>query len=170
MNFTFRLANEKDIPAIITLMSEVKANMPQKEWFVDDDEDYLQNLLDGHGFILLVYPEHTVDLAGFFMIKFPGLSDDNLGCHFNFSEEKLMQCVHMDSCVVHPNYRGYHLQSRMASRAEQHLQQLPYHYLLGTVHPDNCYSLNSVLRCGYHVVKETLLYGGLPRLIVLKEI
>ncbi len=170
MTFDFRLANIHEVPIIMKLMSQVKANMPQKEWFVDDNEEYLQHLLDDHGFILLAFPDNGTALAGFFMVKFPGLSEDNLGHHLGFSKDKLMQCVHMDSCVVHPEYRGYHLQSRMASWAEQQIKQMPYHYLLGTIHPDNYYSLNSMLRCGYLVVKETYLYGGLPRAIILKEI
>ena len=216
--FLFRLANASDVPIIIQLMALVKKAMPQKEWFVDDNEEYLQHLLDGHGFILLAEDVTTQSLAAFFMVKFPGLSEDNLGYHLDFSEEKLLQCVHMDSCVVHPDFRGQHLQSRMALLAEQymsphmpalakqhmnshmptlaeqhmnshmpvlaelHMQphmpahigqqpcQMPYRYLLATVHPENCYSLNSMLRCGYHVMKKTYLYGGLPRVIILKDL
>ena len=167
--FDFCMAHIDDIPKIMHLMSDVKANMTQKEWFVDDDEEYLQNLLDGHGFILLAKEKSTQDLAGFFMVKFPGLSEDNLGRHLDFSEEKLMQCVHMDSCVVHPAFRGHHLQSRMASLAESHISSTSYRYLLATVHPDNCYSLTSMLRCGYQIMKHTYLYGGLPRTIIMKE-
>ena len=168
--FDFCLAHIDDIPKIMQLMSEVKTNMPQKEWFVDDNEEYLQHLLNGHGFILLAKEELTKNLAAFFMIKFPGISEDNLGFHLGFSEEKLVQCVHMDSCVIHPYFRGNHLQSRLATLAEQKIQPMPYHYLLATVHPDNCYSLNSMLRCGYRVVKKTYLYGGLPRTIIMKEL
>lgn len=169
-NFQFRLATTSDIARIIQLMTQVKKAMPQKEWFVDDNAEYLQHLLNGHGFILLAEDAITQRLASFFMVKFPGLSEDNLGYHLDFSEEKLLQCVHMDSCVVHPDFRGQHLQSRMATLAEQQLQPMPYRYLLGTIHPDNCYSLNSMLRCGYRVMKETTLYGGLARVIIMKEL
>jgi len=180
--FLFRLANVSDIPMIVQLMTQVKKAMPQKEWFVDDNAEYLQHLLNGHGFILLAKEALTQHLAAFFMVKFPGLSKDNLGYHLGFSEEELAQCVHMDSCVVHPDFRGQHLQSRLAALAEQHIQeymttpakqqiqQIPYRYLLATVHPDNCYSLNSMLRCGYRIMKETYLYGGLPRIIIMKEL
>lgn len=170
VKFEFQQAAFADIPQIMHLMKTVKSTMPQKEWFVDDDEEYLSNILQGHGFILLAKPDSSDDLAAFFMVKFPGLSEDNLGRHLEFDSERLMQCVHMDSCVVHPDFRGHHLQSRMASLAEQQLRQMPYHYLLGTIHPENIYSMNSMLRCGYHIVKQTYLYGGLPRAILLKEI
>lgn len=168
--FEFSLAQMKDIPNILTLMTTVKKAMPQKEWFVDDNEEYLYHLLHGHGFILLAREEQTTHLAAFFMVKYPGISEDNLGHHLNFSEEELQQCVHMDSCVVHPDFRGYHLQSRMASLAEQQIPQQSYRYLLATIHPDNYYSLNNMLRCGYHMVKEAYLYGGLPRVIIMKEL
>lgn len=194
LKFEFSKASKIDIPDILQLMRTVKEAMPQKEWFVDDNEDYLHYLLNGHGFILLAKAEATQRLAAFSMVKFPGLSEDNLGFHLGFSEKQLLQCVHMDSCVVHPDFRGQHLQSRMTILAEKqilscldtlkenqplaHLDALykqqitssPHYYLLATVHPDNHYSLNSMKRCGYCVMKQTSLYGGLPRVIIMKEI
>lgn len=170
MEFRFELADNAHCLEIITLMKETKKQMEHKDWFVDDDINYLSYILEGHGFILLARPENDHTLAGFFIVKFPGLSEDNLGRHLNLTDQQLLQCAHMDSAVVHHSYRGHHLQSQMASLAEQMLHPMPYTYLLATVHPDNCYSLNSMKRCGFDVVKETLLYGGLPRAILLKEI
>lgn len=168
--YDFTTAVSADIADISHLMTAVKASMQNKDWFVADDEAYLYDILQDHGFILLAKSDIDSSLAGFFVVKFPGLSEDNLGRHLDFSNGQLLQCAHMDSCVIHPNHRGNHLQSRMALLAEQKLARMNYSYLLATIHPNNCYSMNSMLRCGYQPQKETCLYGGLRRIILLKKI
>ena len=87
-----------------------------------------------------------------------------------FSETNLNKSVHMDSAVVHSAYRGHHLQAQMAAVAESMLQQLPYRYLFATIHPDNKYSLQNMIACGYEIIASAKLYGGLDRVIIYKEL
>lgn len=45
-----------------------------------------------------------------------------------------------------------------------------FHYLLGTVHPDNIASVNSFLQLNYQQVMMKEKYGGMKRCIFCKKI
>lgn len=87
MNFRFRLADCNDITEIMKLMNQTRDTICPKEWFVEDTEDSVRYTLSGNGFAILAMPEHSEEMAGFFIIKFPGLSDENLGNQADFSDE-----------------------------------------------------------------------------------
>ena len=82
MKFHFQLATRKNISEIMKLMEYTRKAITPKEWFVDDTQDYMENLIAKDGFIVLAYPENISSLAGFFAVKFPKDSDDNLGHNF----------------------------------------------------------------------------------------
>ena len=86
----------------------------------------------------------------------------NLGYDLNFSAEDLMRVVHMDTAAVHPDYRGQKLQHRMMLHAEK---ELAGKILLCTIHPDNRYSLNNVLKQGYTIEKKLEKYGSIRYLL-----
>lgn len=79
MNFNFRLADDNDLSDIMELMNQTRDTICPKEWFVEDTEDSVRHILAGNGFIILAMPQHSEEMAGFFIIKFPGLSEENLG-------------------------------------------------------------------------------------------
>lgn len=171
MDYTFRLADTHDLLPVYHLMVEVLNLMEEKTWFVPETQDSLREVLEENkGFLLLAIHEPSQSIAGYFMILFPGINEKNLGCQLQFTEEQLALSCHMESTVVHPLHRGHHLQTRMALKAQEYLSQQPYRYAFATVHPDNQYSLESMLRSGYQVVKEAKLYGGLDRLILKKDL
>ena len=121
MNFKFRLAVPDDFSSLMQLMNFTKSIVRPSEWFVCETEESLSSMISEHGFIIIAQPENPSDsneVAGMFAIKFPGMASDNLGRYQNFSEEQLQLCAHMESTIVHPQYRGYHLQAQMAQRAE----------------------------------------------------
>ena len=170
MNFNFRLADVDDLSDIMELMNQTRDTVCPKEWFVEDTEDSVRHILSGNGFIILAIPQDSEEMAGFFIIKFPGLSEENLGNWIAFSDDKLLLSAHMESTAVYPAFRGYHLQAQMAAEAEKLLIKMPYHYLFATIHPDNHYSMKNMLSRDYHVIKKAKMYGGLDRAILLKKI
>ena len=173
MNFIFRLAVPDDFSTLMQLMNLTKSIVHPSEWFVCETEESLSSMISEHGFIIIAQPENpsnSNEVAGMFAIKYPGMTPDNLGRYQSFSEEQLQLCAHMESTIVHPQYRGYHLQAQMAQEAEELLEKLPYKYLFATIHPDNQYSMNNMMRCGSRPVAQAKLYGGLDRVILLKEI
>ena len=76
----------------------------------------------------------------------------------------------MDTAAVLPEYRGQKLQYRLMQMAEEELKKEGLRYLMCTVHPQNRYSRENVLRQGYEVAATKEKYGGYLRDILLKRL
>lgn len=171
MTFTITPATPPDYPSIARLIQTVWQALDQKSWFAADNDDYTLHMLEsGQGLAFKAVDEASQTLAGIFMLVFPGLSEENLGRDINLSETDLLKVAHMDSVAVLPQYRGHGLQNKLMQAAEAEARQRGYRYLMCTVHPDNHYSKNNVLKQGYHVIATKEKYGGYTRNILLKEI
>lgn len=109
-------------------------------------------------------------IVGFLIVKFPGLSEKNLGRALHMEDERLLKVAHMDSAAVLPEARGWGLQKKLIRLAEETLKGGPYTLLMATVHPENRFSLQNMLDNGYEIKTTMLKYGGLPRHVLLKEI
>ena len=180
MEFRLVRAVPEDAPVLSHIMDVVASGMENPEWFMKDDLEYITGHI-GHiplqkedaGFIIkaVVASADKEEVAGFFMVAFPGNIEKNLGHHIGLSEAELLQVAHMDSVVILPEFRGHGLQYQLIKEAERVItNETGYHILMATVHPDNKYSLKNVLAHEYEVVAEALKYGGFRRYIVKKEI
>ena len=195
MQFEIKRAELRDVAELSCIMEAVAARMEQPAWFMQDDRAYIEahigeRPLSGtdKGFILKVLaygegnnfrsrsipklePITDPETAGFFMVHFPGLSEENLGRDIGLSVEKQALVAHMDSVVILPEYRGHGLQHMLMKEAERIIKsETGYRILMATVHPDNTYSLRNVKAHGYEVAAKAIKYGGHPRYILKKEI
>lgn len=180
MEFEITRALPEDAEVLISIMKEVTAGLTNREWFIDDDADYIRAHI-GHvpvlkgdcGFTLkaVTKVDDKEVIAGFFMVDFPGTGERNLGHHIGLEEVGLAKVAHMDSVVILPQFRGHKLQFRLMGAAEQILRrETDYTIWMATVHPDNTYSLSNVEAHGYEVVAEAVKYGGYHRYVLKKEI
>lgn len=171
MEFQIDRAEVSDYIAIAEVIQKVYESMENKEWYVADNADYTYKMLStGMGMGYIARCRENGEIAGIFMVTFPGDSENNLGNDIGLSREQLLKTAHMDSAAVLPKYRGNHLQYLLMQKAEAVLRALGYHYLLCTIHPDNRYSKENALRQGYRVMKTTEKYGGYLRDILMKVI
>ena len=171
MDFIIEKALPSDYQLFADIIQSVWEGMPQKEWFMADNAEYTYKMLtSGRGVGYKAIEITTNKVAGTFMATIPGLEEDNLGYDIGFSREQLLLTAHMDSVAILPLYRGQKLQYHLMQEAEQELKQRGIHYLLCTVHPDNHYSRNNILRQGYHVVAQKEKYGGNIRDSLMKQI
>ncbi|MDO5422240.1 MAG: GNAT family N-acetyltransferase [Eubacteriales bacterium] len=169
MDFEIVKAKLSDAAAISALIQTVYEAMDHKEWYVADNAEYTSNVLTaGNGTGYLAVEARSGELAGIFLVTFPGMSPENLGNDIGFSNEQMLLTAHMESAAVLPKYRGHHLQYRLMQAAEADLRKAGYRYLLCTIHPDNRYSKDNALRQGYQVIKTTEKYGGYLRDILQK--
>lgn len=168
MAIVIRKGGMEHIEALIALLREVWEAMPNREWFyLDSPEDVRQMMADGTMELWVALDgEH---LAGAFDILHPGLDAYNYGYDLGFAEEELLRVINMDTAAVHPEYRGRGLQKKLMETAEAELQERGKHILLCTVHPENRFSLNNVLKQGYSIQKELPKYGSV-RYILRKDI
>lgn len=171
MNFTIKKASFEMYTDIVALIRSVYNSMEQKEWYAADNDEYtLEMLLSGKGTAFVALEEKTAALAAVFMVTYPGNSSENLGLDIGLPNDVLSMVAHIDSVAVLPAYRGHGLQKQLMQHAEALLEESGYHYLCCTVHPDNCYSLNSALSLGYKVMTTCEKYSGYLRAVLMKEI
>ena len=161
-------ANLADLTEIMAIMEEAVSLLPDSSWYVDDNASFVRKHIENTGFILKA---HTgKEIAGFLIIRFPAMEEDNLGRCLSFSKKDLLQTAHTESVAVRPSFRGQNIQSLLIKHGETILQNMEYHHLMASVHPDNQASLISFLRCGFEIKDTVEKYGGLKRHILYKRI
>lgn len=165
MEIQIRKIGLEEVHKYLEFLHEVKAVMEQDEWFFLDPDEEVYEMMERHAMGIWL-AEDGGRIAGVFCVIYPGLLPFNLGYDLGFSEADLNRVVHMDTAAVHPDYRGQKLQYRMMLHAER---ELAGKILLCTIHPDNCYSLNNVLKQGYSIEKKTEKYGSI-RYILRKDL
>lgn len=171
MEFDIKKASAEDAEAMAAVIQTVYEQIEKKEWYVPDDADYIRRLLGtGTGLGYKAVERESGELAAIFTVAFPGDSPKNLGSEIGFPHEKLLVTATMDSAAVLSQYRGNRLQYLLMQEAERELRTMGYRYLMCTVHPDNRFSRQNILRQGYRVMKTTEKYGGYLRDIMLKEL
>lgn len=180
MDFTFRKAEEKDVPIIWELIKEAKAGVPESDWFETEDIEYAEKHICEEGFTLLaecksqdVHAGQKIDIAGLLMVRFPGNQEDNLGGYLNLTQEEMQTVAHLEIAVVSPKYQGNRLQYRLCCEAERILDEEwtkeEISHLMATVHPDNGYSLKNIEKLGMKVIAEDTMYDGKRRFVMWKK-
>lgn len=167
MDITIRKGSSGDLEAFITLLANVREQMEHKEWFYLDSPEDVRTMME-QGIMELWVAEDQGKPVGFFDLLRPGLESFNYGYDLGFSKEELLRVVNMDSAAVHPDYRGLGLQGRLLEAAHRQLREEGNRILLCTVHPENRFSLNNVLKLGYTIQKKLEKYDSV-RYILRKD-
>lgn len=171
IEFEIRKADTDDIETVIQMIQAVLSEMSKPEWFAADNAEYTRSqLLAGTGIAYIAIEKSNLTPAAVFLVAFPGSSSENLGLDAGLTSEDLTLVAHMDSAAVLPAFRGCHLQRKLMTAAESDLKAAGFRYLFCTVHPENSYSLNSVLSLGYEIVTVCEKYGGYLRAVLRKKI
>ena len=69
------------------------------------------------------------------------------------------RCANFKICLVHPDWRGHHLQVLLGNRLSTEAKARGYDFLCATASPYNAASIKSLLRLGYHVDHKLEKYG-----------
>ena len=168
-NIEIKLASIEHAAQIYGVMKQVYEQLEDKTLYVCDSFEYVKAHITEEGFIVIACSEEE-KIVGSFIVRYPGLNEDNLGRDIGLKEEQLLQVVHMESVVVLPEYRGRGLQLAMLNFAEEQIDKEKYNYLMATVSPDNPWSYRSFEQKGYELKLTKNKYEGLERRIYLKEI
>lgn len=168
MELQFRKGTLADTDDFVQFLDDVRAEMSQKDWFYLDPPDVVRQMMaDGTMELWLAMDGNQIAAA--FDILFPGTAAYNYGYDLGLSQKELLQVVHMDTSAVQRDYRGLGLQRKMVDTAEQALRGKGRRILLCTVHPENRYSLNNMLKQGYQIQKRVEKYGS-ERFVLRKDI
>lgn len=163
-----RLAKEEDAEEIAQLMQTVYENLDDKSLYILDDIDFIKEHISKNGFCVVACDNKKI--VGSFIVRYPNNADDNLGLDLSFSSSQLKSVAHMESAVVHKDYRGKAVQKQMLRYAEKLIDKTSHSILLSTVSPKNTPSIKTFESCGYHCVMTKEKYGGVPRRIYMKKL
>ena len=130
--------------------------------FATDSVDFILSIINSkRGEVVLYYDGD--ELVGFFELTCPDNPQD-LEEEYNVS--KFLPNIDInntgvaESFVVMPKYRGNGLQVKMFHRMEQLAAQRGITSLIGTVHPDIKYSIDSFKKAGYDTVTRFKVFYG----------
>lgn len=168
-SYFLRLATLDDAYVIWQIMDTCFQALEHKEYFICDDLDYVKDILSGHGFGIVACDTDN-QIIGNLLVKYPGLTEENLGHDISLPTEELSKVLHMDSATVLPEHRGHGLEAKMISFAETLLDTSKYYYSFATVAPENLASLKSLEKNGYEVMVTKEKYGRYQRYIMMKTI
>ena len=168
MDIRIRKGTVDDVEALILFLEEVRNGMDHPEWFYLDPPDAVRKYMRS-GTMQLWLAMDGDQIAAIFDYLIPQMDDYNYGYDLDFEQEALLRVINMDNSAVHPSYRGLGLQRKMIEIAEEYIRSTGPHILLCTVHPDNRFSLEHVLKQGYTIQKKLSKYGSV-RYLLRKDI
>ena len=168
-DIVYKLAQKDDAKIIYEIMNETYQNLENKNTFVCDTLNEIEEWLEKKGFGIIAY-NNQKKIIGFLIVSYPGHSKKNLGYDIGLPKKELEKVAHMESTVVIPKYRGKGILQKLIQYAEKTIDRNNYKYFLATVSPDNPASFISLEKNGYqHIITKTK-YNNLTRRIYLKKI
>lgn len=163
-----RKAEVEDIEEIYNLLVHVHEKIENKSWYTYTKKIERYNLFINDGYSVVVC--HNGKIVGVCLTYV--LRDDGTEFYQIVKDyyKNVDDVIEVINYAVLEGYRGLGLQNKMVSKVEELLKNTKYKKFVATVHPDNKYSLNNMLKNGYKIAMQTKLYGGLDRCIIVKNI
>lgn len=156
--YFMRLLIADEIESAMKLQEYVYDNLINKDiLFCDEYDDVVRDVLD-KGKIIGVFNSFG-DLVAYRYISIPGETDKNLGRDLGIMEDELFKVAHLETTVVHPEYRGNGLQSLTLEKTLPIIGNMGFKHLLCTVSPQNIYSLYNILKNGLAIKSLKKKYG-----------
>lgn len=173
-NFYMKPMHIKELNRVVELQKYVYNNLPDKNvLFMDSYEEMFDDMKSGAK-IIGVFNEAN-NLIAYRYISFPGLDSKSLAYDIDLPKSQMAKVVHLETTVVHPEYRGNALQSITLQYAAEEVETLGYRHLLCTVSPQNMFSLYNIMKNGLKIKALKRKYSssenpnGLWRFILHKD-
>lgn len=141
----------------------VKSQMEHPEWLGDFSREELIIMLKGNSKIWIYYNNDEPVCS---MMFIPSTDKDLKKFELDLDYKEVVDYGPM---FVNPKYVGNGLQYQMLKVLERYCKNKQYKYVVSTVHPDNIYSINNLLKDGF-VLKGTKEFKRGVRNIYLKEL
>lgn len=164
--YEVHVLTEAALPQIELLQQAVVAALPDPNILQPLSEEELRFILQGNGVMIGLYIEET--LIAFRALLRPEVDDEHLGYDIGLDDTQLSNVLYQEISNVHPNYRGYGLQRKMADYAMSQVDTSMYPIICATVMPYNIASLKDKFSQGMHVAALKYKYGGKLRYVFAK--
>lgn len=156
--YIMRLIKTEELKDAIALQKYVYDQLPDKQVLYRDSYEEMFDDMKQGGKVIGVFNK-AGEMIAYRYIGFPGCSDKNLGIDINMPRRELTKVVHLETTVVHPEYRGNSLQNLTLQHAIPMVKEFGYSHLLCTVSPHNVYSLFNIMKNGLKIKALKKKYG-----------
>lgn len=141
-----------NIDKYIEFREIVKQNMEHPEWLGDFSKKDLINMLNNNS-VIWVYSINNEPVCSMMLI--PSTKKDINKFSLDLDYKVVADYGPM---FVNPKYVGNSLQYQMLKELDSYCQSLEYKYAVGTIHPDNMYSINNLLKDDFKYIKTKRIY------------
>lgn len=161
-----RKAKLEDVEKIYESLKQVAQKLNEPDWLS------VSNHIDTYEkFIKCGYSVVACDnskIIGCFLSEKTDIDKHDLYKMLNYNDNDINETLLVQACYVLDEYRGLGLQHKMLKKIEKMCENTNIRRYICTVHPENKFSLNNMLKSGYEIKYKTKLYGGLDRYILEK--
>lgn len=160
----------RDLDAIWALQRRVRASLPDPTFLADDPHEFFEAHLSRWGCIGGV--EQEGELVAFGVLGLGGRVpvEENFGRLIGLPAERLATVGQPDGVAVLGQWRGRGLQKALLRWRLDRAAAHGCRDILSTCEPRNRISLRNMMSFGMRVVKFDYLFGGLPRLVLHKDL
>ena len=152
-----------DIDEYIKYRELVKLNMEHPDWLGDFSKEDLIYLLNNNS---IIWDYYLGDEFVCSMMLIPSTEKDLKKFEIDLDYKDVVDYGPM---FVNPKYVGNGLQYQMLKKLDEYSTQLGYRYAAGTIHPDNFYSINNLVKDGFELIGTKEFTRG-TRNIYLKKL
>ena len=153
-----RPCNKEDIESVLTLEAVVLSHLEQPEMLRRNTKKMWQScLMPPHVCLGAWDGEHLVALA---ILYVPQEDDDEvLAPMLQTVNAEGHRAANYKICLVHPDWRGHHLQILLGQRLHDEARRMGIDLLCSTASPLNIASIRSLQKLGYHADHKVQKYG-----------
>lgn len=147
--------NDKiDVDKYIEYRENVKKEMKEPDWLGDFSKDDILYMLDNNSKIWMYFKDEEF-ICSMMLIPSTKKDLDKFGIDLDFNE-----VVDYGPMFVNSKYVGNSLQYQMLKELDEYSSNRGYKYAISTVHPNNIYSINNLIRDGFELVGYRIFTRG----------
>lgn len=152
-----------DIDEYIEFRESIKKNMENPEWLGDFSKEDLIFLLNNKSKIWMYYKDFEPVCS---MMLIPSDEKSLNKAEINLDYQVVASYGPM---MVNPDFVGNGLQYQMLKEIDKYSKEIGFEYAETTVHPDNIYSINNLIKDDFKLVNTKTYKRGI-RNIYLKKL
>lgn len=152
-----------DIDEYIEFRESIKKNMKKPEWLGDFSKEDLIFLLNNKSKIWMYYKDFEPVCS---MMLIPSDEKSLNKAEINLDYQVVASYGPM---MVNPDFVGNGLQYQMLKEIDKYSKEIGFEYAETTVHPDNIYSINNLIKDDFKLVNTKTYKRGI-RNIYLKKL
>ncbi|MEE3362025.1 MAG: GNAT family N-acetyltransferase [Anaerovoracaceae bacterium] len=163
---TIRRATPADLDEVMCLQNYVFAGVPSGDFALTTEDEIRESLRED--FCAVAVDNGTI--VAFTLLVLGRDSYRNYGTMLGYTKEQLAKSVSFDTSFVSPDHRGYGLQKLFYVLREEYAADCGAEKGFATVAPTNTVSLRNSEQRGFRELTRKKIYGGLDRIILVKDL